>query len=169
MVAVDVLFRASYGVEARLLRQRPKAGRWTHVGMVFRDGWVFHCDARRGVCGELWPDFLGDRSRDLGRVILPCSRPGENRLRSVCEDMAARGLAFADDYCDWQESGQRFYCTTVICEVLARAWGFVPLAPAAIPRQIVPLLGERRLLLPQQLHDALVAQVGRTTGSGRRD
>jgi len=156
MVSVDVVFRAGSGLEARLLRQRPDGGRWTHVGLLFRDGRVFHCDARRGVCSDSWERFHCGRSRDLGRVVLRCSRPQESRLRNFCEGMLARRLVFAEDYRDWQEAaGEHFYCTTFICEVLARAGDFCPLPPESIPSQTIPLLGERRLLLPERLYRAL--------------
>lgn len=159
-MAVDVVFRAGAGLEARLLRQRPDGGRWTHVGLLFRDGWVYHCDARRGVCADPWDHFHRGKSRDLGRVILRCSRRREQRLRAVCEDMVGQGLAFADDYRDWQEAaGRHFYCTTFVCEVLARAADFFPLAPEAVAPQIIPLLGERRLLLPEPLYRALARSV----------
>lgn len=159
MVAVDVVFRAGFGVESRVLRQRPNAGRWTHVGLLFRDGHVFHCDARRGACVELWQNFSLGQSQDIGRVSLRCSRPGEARLQATCQEMVGRGLGFADDYCDWQKNAQSYYCTTFICEALAKAWGFVALGPETIPRQTIPLLGERRLLLPQQLYAAITARL----------
>lgn len=165
-MSVDIILRAGSGIEARVVRDRMGAGRWTHVGILFKDGYVYACDAEHGV-EKVENSVFSQSAKDIQHIPINVGY-SEWPLQQWCDRHIKKEFDFS--YSDWHpdigvvrdhdescmfDAPDGYYCTTFVLEALrniskeCRAIApYLQDVHAKTHPVSLPMIGVRNLILP---------------------
>lgn len=146
-----IVFRAGFGVEARLVRQKNK-GVWTHVGLLV-DGAFFESIADTdeypgGVVKSALACFCnaGNAHRVAHLPFFLETQPRRS-LRAWCENLAARRLPFDTTYD--LSTDDKMYCSEFVYKAFLHI-GIV-LCNGPFTQLTVPFSGVKQIIFPFDL------------------